>query len=113
MDKATSGSRASAHPFQLRFRVYCSLVGVLLVFIAARSVALWWQHDQVLLAEQGRAENLAHVLAEHLDRPVGPIESALNQLAVYSDRIGGPQAPREAWAPVMAASLSGLSGIGS
>src|SRR5260370_31389743 len=113
MDKETSGRRAKAEPLQWRGRVFRSLVGVFLVFIAARSVALWWQYDQVLLAEQGRAENLAHVLAEHLDRTFGPIESALNQLAVYSDRIGGPQAPREAWSPVMAATLAGLSGIGS
>src|SRR5258706_2892837 len=113
MHRETSGARSNAHPLQLRGRVYRSLVGVFLVFLAARSVALWWQHDQALLAEQGRAENLAHVLAEHLERTFGPIESALNQLAVYSDRIGGPQAPREAWSPVMAATLSGLSGIGS
>jgi PAS domain S-box-containing protein len=111
MDKETS--RADAHPLLLRGRVHRSLVGVFVAFIIACSVALWWQHDQVLLTEQGRAENLAHVLAEHLDRTFGPIESALNQLAVYSDRIGGPQAPREAWSPVVAATLSGLSGIGS
>jgi hypothetical protein len=113
MHREISGARSNAHPLQLRGRVYRSLVGVFLVFLAAGSVALWWQHDQALLAEQGRAENLAHVLAEHLERTFGPIESALNQLAVYSDRIGGPQAPREARSPVMAATLSGLSGIGS
>ena len=71
MDKETSGSRADAHPLQLRARVHRSLVGVFVAFIAACSVALWWQHDQVLLTEQGRAENLAHVLAEHLDRTFG------------------------------------------
>ena len=113
MDKETTAKRATADPLQWRGRVYRSLVGVILIFIAARSVALWWQYDQVLLAEQGRAENLAHVLAEHLDRTLGPIESALNQLAVSSERIGGPHAPREIWAPVMTATLSGLSGIGS
>jgi hypothetical protein len=95
----------------MAWRVYRSLVGVLLVFIAARSVALWWQYDQSTGgARQGR--ELAHVLAEHLERTFGPIGSALNQLAVYSDRIGGPQAPREAWAPVMAATLSGPPGSG-
>jgi hypothetical protein len=113
MGKETAGQRSTSDPLQWRGRVYRSLVGVFLIFIAARSVALWWQYDQVLLAEQSRAENLARVLAEHLDRSLGSIESALNQLAVYSDRIGGPQAPREAWAPVMTATLSGLSGIGS
>ena len=111
MDKEAPVSRAN--PFQLRDTVYRSLVGVFLVFIAARSVLLWWQYDKALLIEQRRAENLAHVLAEHLDRTLGPIESALNQLAAHSDRIGGPLAPRDVWAPVLDATLSSLSGIGS
>ena len=88
-------------------------MGVFLVFIAARSAVLWWQHDQALLDEQRRAENLVHVLAEHLDRTLGPIESAFRQLAAHSERIGGPSAPRELWAPVLNATLSGLAGIGS
>jgi PAS domain S-box-containing protein len=113
MEKAASGARAKADPFQLRGTVYRSLIGVFLVFIAARSALLWWQYDAALLAEQRRAENLVLVLAEHLDRTFGPIESALNQLAAHSDLIGGPQAPRDVWAPVLAATLSGLSGIGS
>lgn len=113
MDKEAAGPRAKANPFQLRSTIFRTLVGVFLVFIAARSVVLWWQYDQTLLDEQRRMENLAHVLSEHLERTFGPIESALNQLVVYSERIGGPHAPREAWAPVLAATMSGLSGIGS
>src|SRR5262249_3069655 len=70
-------------------------------------------YGNALSAEQGRTENLAHVLAEHLERTFGPIESALEQLAAHSERIGGPKAPAEAWQPVLAATLSGLSGIGS
>jgi PAS domain S-box-containing protein len=113
MAKEASGPRAKADPSLLRSTVFRSLVGVFLVFIAARSAVLWWQHDQALLAEQRRTENLVHVLAEHLDRTLGPIESAFSQLAAHSDRIGGPSAPRELWAPVLDATLSGLAGIGS
>jgi PAS domain S-box-containing protein len=113
MDEAAPGSRAKADPFRLRDRVYGSLVAVFAAFVVARSILLWGQYDDALATGQQRAENLAHVLAEHVDRVFGPIESALNQLAVHSDRIGGPKAPREVWAPVLAATLSGLSGIGS
>jgi PAS domain S-box-containing protein len=113
MAKVAPSPRAKADPFHLRSTIFRTLVGVFLVFIAARSALLWWQHDQDLSAEQRRAESLAHVLAEHLDRSLGPIESALNQLAAHSDRIGGPRAPRDVWTPVLEATLSGLSGIGS
>jgi PAS domain S-box-containing protein len=113
MAKEAPGQRAKADPSLLRSAVFRSLVGVFLVFIAARSAVLWWQHDQALLDEQKRAENLVHVLAEHLDRTLGPIESAFRQLAAHSDRVGGPSAPRELWAPVLNATLSGLAGIGS
>ena len=44
---------------------------------------------------------------------VGADQSALNQLAAHSDRVGGPRAPRDVWTPVLEATLSGLSGIGS
>jgi PAS domain S-box-containing protein len=97
----------------LRSKVFLALAGVFLVFLSARGGLLWWEHDRTLASEQRRAENLAHVLAEHLDRTFGALESAVNQLAVRSDRIGGPRAPREEWSAVLAATLSGLSGIGS
>src|SRR5262245_12095731 len=113
MAREASSRRAKADPFQLRNTIFRTLVGVFLVFIAARCAVLWWQHDQALAAAQQRAESLALVLSEHLDRTLGPIESALTQLVAHSERIGGPRAPREDWAPVLEATLSGLTGIGS
>jgi hypothetical protein len=113
MDKETSGPRTKA--------IRCNGVAESI----ARLWACFWSSSRRARLPCGGStikscwrskagpRNLAHVLAEHLDRTFGPIESALNQLAVYSDRIGGPQAPRDAWGPVMAATLSGLSGIGS
>ena len=104
---------AKPDPFRLRGTVFRTLVGVFLAFIVFRVGVLWWQHGEALLNEQRRAENLAHVLTENVDRTFGAIESALNQLAAHSDHIGGPTAPQGIWFPVLAATLSGLSGIGS
>jgi len=113
MTVAAPDPRPKTDPLDLRGTVYRSLIGVFVVFLAARCAMLWWQYDQVLLAEQRRAESLVHVLAEHLDRTFGPIEAALDQLAMHSDRVGGPRAPRDVWSPVLAATLSGLAGVGS
>ena len=104
---------AELDPLLFRRKVYYALAGVFLVFILTGAGLLWWEHERTLRVEQRRAESLVHVLAEHLDRTFGAIESAVNQLAVHSGRIGGPQAPPEAWAEVLDATLSGLSGIGS
>ena len=106
-------ARAELDPFLFRRRVLVALVGVFLVFVLTRAVLLWWEYDRTLAAEQRRAENLAHVLAEHLNRTFGAVESAINQLALHSERIGGPGAPPKEWAEVLEATLSGLSGVGS
>jgi PAS domain S-box-containing protein len=110
-DEATSAARPDV--FRFRRTVFRILVGVFLAFIVFRGAVLWWQHGEALVAEQRRAENLAHVIAENVDRTFGAIESALNQLAAHSDHIGGPHASRDIWSPVLAATLSGLSAIGS
>src|SRR5262245_22631076 len=112
MDKEAPGHGAKVDQFQ-RKTLYRALVPVLVIVIAVRAFHLWCEYENVLSAEQGRSQSLAHVLAEHLDRTLVPIKSALDQLAVHSERIGGPKAPAEAWQPVLAATLSGLSGIGS
>src|SRR5262245_3387709 len=113
MDKEASGLGATADPFHFRRTVYRSLVAIILLVIVVRSIFLWWQYENVLSTEQRRIENLAHVLAEHLESTLSPFQTALNQLAVHSERIGGPTAPAELWSPVLEATLSGLSGVGS
>lgn len=100
-------------PFFLRRMVFIALAGVFLVFVVTRAGLLWWEYGRTLANEQRRVENLAHVLAEHLDRTFGAIESAVNQLSVHSDRIGGPAAAAVEWSRVLEATLSGLSGVGS
>src|SRR3546814_594748 len=100
-------------PFRFRRRVFAALVGIFLVFALTRAGLLCWDYPHTLAAEQRRAEDLAHVLAEHLNRTFGAIESAVNQLAVHSAGVGGPGAQRQEWSEVLEATLSGLSGVGS
>src|SRR4051812_26692871 len=113
METTAAAPADSSDPYQLRATVYRSLVAIFVVFIAARSLLLWWQYDQTIVTEQRRAENLTLALAEHLERTFGAVESALNQLAVYSEPFGGPKAPPDIWSPVLAAALAGLSRVGS
>ena len=110
-DEATSSARPDV--FRLRRMVFRILVGIFLVFIVSRGAVLYWQRGEAFAAEKRRAENLAHLIAENVDRTFGAIESALNQLAAHSDHIGGPRASPDIWSPVLTATLSGLSAIGS
>src|SRR4051812_46828565 len=113
METTAAAPADNSDPYQLRARVYRSLVAIFVVFIAARSLLLWWQYDQTIVTEQRRAENLTLALAEHLERTFGAVESALNQLALYSDPFGGPKPPPDIWSRVRAAARGGLSGLGS
>jgi PAS domain S-box-containing protein len=110
-DEAISPARPDV--FRLRRTVLRILVGVFLAFLVFRGAVLYWQRGEALVAEQRRAENLVHLIAENVDRTFGVIESALNQLAAHSDHMGGPHAAPDIWSPVLTATLSGLSGIGS
>ena len=76
-------------------------------------VALWWERQEALRATQSRAENLALILADHLDRTVSAIDTTLAQLALHGGRVGGAKAPGEAWDGVLASALAGLVGVGS
>jgi signal transduction histidine kinase/ActR/RegA family two-component response regulator len=112
-DQAASKMGSGADLLRWRGRVYGALAVVFLAFVVGRAFVLWWQYDEALRAEQRRAETLVSALTGHLDRTIGAIESALSQLAAQSERIGGPRAPREAWAPILAATMSGLADVGS
>src|SRR5262245_35059730 len=89
------------------------LAGIFAILIVLLAAGLWWRHAEGLKGGQRRAENLTLILADHLARTVGAIDTALGQLAVHGARVGGPKAPPEAWTPVLAAAATGLSGIGS
>jgi PAS domain S-box-containing protein len=100
-------------PDWLRASVRLLLAGIFGILVVLLALGLWWRQAEVQKAGQSRAENLSLILADHLARTVGAIDTALAQLAVHGRRVGGPKAPAEAWTPVLTAAASGLSGIGS
>jgi PAS domain S-box-containing protein len=100
-------------PDRLRASVRSLFAGVFLVLTLVLIVALWWEREEALRAAQSRAENLALILADHLDRTVSAIDTTLAQLALHGGRVGGAKAPDEAWDGVLASALAGLVGVGS
>jgi PAS domain S-box-containing protein len=97
----------------LRASVRLLLAGIFGILVVLLAAGLWWRKAEVLKTGQSRAENLALILSDHLARTVGTVDTALGQLAVHARRVGGPQAPAEAWTPVLKAAQTGLSGVGS
>jgi PAS domain S-box-containing protein len=97
----------------LRVRVFATLAFVFALVVAVGLAALWYRHEMLINEGQQRADNLALILGEHFRRSVDAIDATLAQLALHSQRVGGPAAPSDAWAPVLAAARAALPGIGS
>ena len=100
-------------PDRLRASVRSLFAGVFLVLTLLLVVGLWWERQEALRASQSRAENLALILSDHLDRTVSAIDTTLAQLALHGGRVGGARASGEAWDGLLASALSGLVGVGS
>jgi signal transduction histidine kinase len=88
-------------------------VGALLTATALRAVDLWaWRAHTVATAE-ARAGNLAFILAEYIRESFAAGDASLRQIALYAQRIGGPNAPASEWDPILATASAGLAGVGS
>src|SRR3546814_16576885 len=69
-------------PFRFRRREFAALVGIFLVFALTRAGLLWRDYQHPRAAEPRRGEELANILAAHLNRRYEAIKSADTQLAV-------------------------------
>ncbi|HKA71160.1 MAG TPA: ATP-binding protein [Xanthobacteraceae bacterium] len=98
---------------RLRTRINLALIGVFLVFAALWILLLWYRYDQTIKAGEHRAENLDLILTEHLRRSVDAVDAALVQLALHSERVGGPRAGTDTWTPVLKAAHAGISSVSS
>jgi PAS domain S-box-containing protein len=98
---------------RLRARVRLLFGGVFVMLVLVLGGGMWLHREQTLSSAQTRAENLADILGDHLGRTVGAIDAALTQLALHSQRVGGPGAAASAWTPVLDATLAGLAGVGA
>jgi signal transduction histidine kinase/ABC-type molybdate transport system substrate-binding protein len=78
-----------------------------------RGLELRRSHEATLDLAAARAANLSRILSEYITEAFGSGDAALRQLALHSQRIGGPGAPAVDWTPSLASARAGLTGIGA
>src|SRR5215216_1938530 len=100
-----------AEPDQIRARVNLALIGVFVLFAVLWVLLLWYRYDATIKAGERRADNLSLILTEHLRRSIGAVDAALVQLALHSERVGGPKASTETWTPLLQAAHAGVTGV--
>ena len=88
-------------------------LGLLLILGALRLNDLRESRAETLHAARSRASSLALILSEYVIGTFAAGDAALRQLALHSQRIGGPDAPDSEWAPSLSFARAGLRGIGA
>ncbi|MCU1382965.1 MAG: hypothetical protein JWL71_1662 [Acidobacteria bacterium] len=88
-------------------------IGVLVILAALRAGDLYFRRAEVVRVAEARAGNLASILAEYLRDTFSAGDASLRQLALRSQRIGGPAAADAEWMPSLASGRAGLTGAGS
>jgi signal transduction histidine kinase len=96
-----------------RITILALTLGILVIGGVLRASVLWSWREQMVSGAEARAVNLSIILSEYLREAFAAGDASLRQLAVHSRRMGGPDAPPDQWAPVLAAARAGLTGIGS
>ena len=109
--KVTQPDGGDSKPDRLGRRVNLALLCVFLCFAILWGLLLGYRFTQTIGEGERRADNLALILSEHLRRSVEAVDSVLLQLALHSQRSGGPKAAGETWTPLLEAARAGISGI--
>ena len=86
---------------------------VLAALAGLRSADLSSRREQILAAGDKRAENLALILAGYIHEAFTAGDAALRQLAIHSQRVGGPGTASSDWLPTLQAARVGLIGVGA
>jgi signal transduction histidine kinase len=89
------------------------MASVLLAMGVLQAANLQRARDETEQSAETRAASLALILSQYLAQTFAGGDAALRQLALHSQRIGGPDAPARDWSPSLASALAGLNGIGS
>ncbi len=104
--------RLPQHPLD---RLRLAMVILAAVFVAALSA---WQATYLSRARNdafdiatARGATLTTVLAAHLQRAIAEIDATLSQIAILSNRLGGPAGSSEDWRQSLDAARTAVSGI--
>ena len=88
-------------------------VSVLLAVAALQAASLWWRRDLILRSAESRAANLSFVLSEYVRGSFALADTSLRQLAIHGKRIGGVDAPADAWDAMLSSAKAAVPGSGS
>ena len=86
---------------------------VLLTVATLQTASLWLRHDRVIESAEARVGNLAFVLAEYVRGSFALADASLRQLSIHARRVGGANAPGEAWDAILASARASQPGSGS
>jgi len=94
-------------------RIGLGAAAVLLSGAALRGWDLARRHQELIDAGRARAANLSLLLAGYLQGSFAAADASLRQLALHSQRIGGPSAPDTEWLPSLHSAGAGLTAVGA
>jgi signal transduction histidine kinase/ActR/RegA family two-component response regulator len=83
-------------------------VAVLVAVCTLEGFDLWWRYTWALHRGEAEAKDFSLVVAEYLRRSFAVADTALRQLAVHGQRIGGPDAPDSEWTGILAAARAAM-----
>lgn len=93
--------------------IAAATISILLALGALRTVDLLSWRRQILRSAYNRSDNLAHVLSEYIRESFAAGDASMRQLAIHSQRVGGPTASESAWLPILTSAVAGLRDVGS
>ena len=97
----------------LRRRMLFFAVLFSLFVIGTAAFAFAALRANALRGAEAHAQSYSNILSDHLARTVSSIDARLTQLALQSDRLGGPAGPDGPWLAVLEAARGRAAAIGS
>jgi signal transduction histidine kinase len=94
-----------------RILIFAGLFSVLVIIVVFLGFAQL--RNRAIVDAGHRAQGYSTILSAHLERTMGATDARLSQIAVQSERLGGPNGPARLWQPVLQATQAGASTIGS
>ncbi|MGQ0534118.1 MAG: response regulator [Caulobacteraceae bacterium] len=91
--------------------LFAGLFAVFIIIVAL--IGFIQLRANAIEAARNRAQSYSNILSAHLERTIGAIDARLAQIALQSERLGGPAGSPAQWLPVLDAARGGAAAIGS
>ena len=101
-----ASSALSYADLRRRVLAVAGFFGALVVIVSL--VGFAGLHQNAIDAARHRAQSYSTILSAHLDRTMGAMDARLTQIAVQSDRLGGPAGSPAQWEAVLASATAAV-----